>query len=160
MSFLRPYSSRRGKATCKKTGWEGEEGSECWPFFLPFPSQSQTVTAKVFTSLCGSLCFELHGRYSPRFRSFPSPTSLEEPPINHNDSPQFPLNTLVSSPSPPLSLFFSLCARDLHRSPSFIEHNGRPPFDVRWRESRRNLPRCMEFCHCARKRIDTRTYVN
>lgn len=51
---------------------------------------------------CGSLSFKLHGGGEEGdtrklFRSFPSLTSLEEPPINHNDSPQFPLNTRVTS---------------------------------------------------------------
>lgn len=51
--------------------------------------------------------FRIARRCAQRFRSFSSLTSLEEPRINHNDSPQFPLNALVSS--------LPLAASDLHR---------------------------------------------
>lgn len=94
----------------------------------------------MFLAIFNSFClFRIAWRYAQRFRSFSSLTSLEEPPISHNDSPQFPLNALVSS------LAFPLTASDLRRllylSSSTTHRSATGKF-----LPAQSLVRCMKFC--------------
>lgn len=141
--------------TCK------EVGDGVGYFFVPFFAITEGDNGKGFHVTVRVSLFRI--AWSRILEAFH--LRLEEPPINHNDSFQFPLNTLVSYPPPsPLSPSPSL---DPSLSPSVAyctlaisigllhlsSTTAHPPYhlDVRQGKSRRNLLRCMEFRHYPRE---------